>query len=49
MDRGAWQVMVHGVTKSQTQLSNLHFPDPEGRVGWNLPIGMWGWGGGASS
>ena len=21
-DRGAWQAMVHGVTKSQTQLSN---------------------------
>ena len=25
MDRGAWQVTVHGVTKSQTQLSNYHF------------------------
>ena len=25
MDRGAWQATVHGVTKSQTQLSNLHF------------------------
>ena len=22
MDRGAWWVIVHGVTKSQTQLSN---------------------------
>ena len=22
MDRGAWQAMVHGVTKSQTHLSN---------------------------
>ena len=22
MDRGAWQAIVHGVTKSQTQLSN---------------------------
>ena len=22
MDRGAWQTIVHGVTKSQTQLSN---------------------------
>ena len=22
MDRGSWQAMVHGVTKSQTQLSN---------------------------
>ena len=25
MDRAAWQVTVHGVTKSQTQLSNSHF------------------------
>ena len=24
MDRGAWQTTVHGVTKSQTQLSNQH-------------------------
>ena len=25
MDRGAWQVTVHGVSKSRTQLSNFHF------------------------
>jgi len=25
MDRGAWEVTVHGVAKSQTQLSNFHF------------------------
>ena len=25
MDRGAWQAIVHGVTKSQTQLSDFHF------------------------
>ena len=25
MDRGAWQATVHGVAKSQTQLSNFHF------------------------
>ena len=25
MDRGAWQVTVHGVTRSQTQLSDFHF------------------------
>ena len=25
MDRGAWQAIVHGVTKSRTQLSNFHF------------------------
>ena len=23
MDRGAWQATIHGVAKSQTQLSNL--------------------------
>ena len=25
MDKGAWWATIHGVTKSQTQLSNLHF------------------------
>ena len=25
MDRGAWWVTVHGVTKNQTRLSNFHF------------------------
>ena len=25
MDRGAWQATVHGVSKSQTQLSDFHF------------------------
>ena len=25
MDRGAWQVTIHGVTKSWTQLSNFSF------------------------
>ena len=25
MDRGVWWVTVHGVTKSQTQLSDQHF------------------------
>ena len=24
-DRGAWQVIVHGVAKSQARLSNFHF------------------------
>ena len=24
MDRGAWQATVHGVTKSQTRLSDYH-------------------------
>jgi len=28
MDRGAWRVIVHGVTESQTQLSNEHFRFP---------------------
>ena len=27
MDTGAWQATVHGVTKSQTQLSNYHCED----------------------
>ena len=27
MDRGAWQVAVHGVAKSWTQLINLHMYD----------------------
>ena len=26
MYRRVWQATVHGVTKSQTQLSNFHFP-----------------------
>ena len=26
MDRGAWRSTVHGVAKSQTQLSDHHFP-----------------------
>ena len=25
MDRGAWWVTIHGVTKNQTQLSDQHF------------------------
>ena len=25
MDRGAWQAIVHGVTKNWTGLSNFHF------------------------
>ena len=29
MDRGAWQATVHGVTKNQTQLSDIHFIFPE--------------------
>ena len=28
IDRGAWEAAVHGVAKSQTQLSNLPFPFP---------------------
>ena len=24
MERGAWRATVHGITKSQTQLSDLH-------------------------
>ena len=25
IDRGAWRATIHGVTKSQTQLSDFHF------------------------
>ena len=25
MDKGAWSATIHGVTKSQTQLSDKHF------------------------
>ena len=28
MDRGGWQATVHGVAKSQTQLSDFHFQFP---------------------
>ena len=28
MDRGAWRAMAHGVTKSQTRLSDVHFYSP---------------------
>ena len=28
LDIGAWQTTVHGVTKGQTQLSNIHFTLP---------------------
>ena len=26
MDREAWRAAIHGVAKSQTRLSNFHFP-----------------------
>ena len=32
MDKGAWWATIHGVTKSQTQLSNLHLTSP-----FNIP------------
>ena len=33
MDREAWHAMVHGVTKSQSQLSNFHFHCTDVRAG----------------
>ena len=41
MDRGAWQATVHGVAKSQTQLSELahtriHFSSRKGRCNQSL-------------
>ena len=32
MDKGAWRVTVHGVTKSWTQLSNFHFQSTNNKV-----------------
>ena len=32
-DRGRWWVIIHGVTKSQTRLSDFHFPGE----GWGFP------------
>ena len=32
MDRGAWQATVHGVSKSQTRLSDFHFTISEDRL-----------------
>ena len=43
MDRGAWKAAVHGVAKSRTQLSNLHFhfsafTYPKSKAGYSNPI-----------
>ena len=50
MDRGAWQAIVHGVTKSQTQLSmHTHSGRKDscicGIMGWGRGIGRYGWNG----
>ena len=36
MDRGAWQAIVHGVTKSQTWLTNTHTAYP-----WAFLVAQW--------
>jgi len=33
MDRGPWEATVHGVTKSQTQLSDFTFLEKESEMG----------------
>ena len=49
MDRGAWQAAVHGVVKSQTQLSNFTFTfhfhaldkdmaTPSSILAWRIPV-----------
>ena len=43
MDRGAWRATVHGVTESQTRLSNLahtHVPGP-GQPGCDCDAEQW--------
>ena len=35
MDRGAWQAIVHGVVKNQTQLSTFIFSDRLMRLTWH--------------
>ena len=42
MDRGAWQVTVHGAVKCQTRLNNFHFTSPQGKLNkapWDIPGG----------
>ena len=45
MDRGAWQAAVHGVAKSQTQLSDFtftfQFPAPEKEMATHSSILAW--------
>ena len=45
MDRGAWQAAVHGVAKSQTQLSDFtftfQFPAPEKEMETHSSILAW--------
>ena len=51
MDRGAWRSVVHGVTKSQTRLSDFHFTSLQTREpsvcfvgGWAGPEKVSSWG-----
>ena len=38
MDRGAWQAIVYGVTKSQTWLSDFHFSWKNKNIAKNISI-----------
>ena len=38
VDRGAWQAIVHGVTKSQTRLSDFNFPSQRPNEGNGNPL-----------
>ena len=42
MDRGAWWATVHGVTKSQTRLSDCHLRDGGGGAAVGYPGTFWG-------
>ena len=41
MDRGAWQATVHGVAKSQTQISNFTFTLTNLNFKINYPFYYW--------
>ena len=40
MDRGAWWVLVHGITKSQTRLSTTTPPHTQNEASAKIPPGV---------
>ena len=41
MERGAWRATIHGVTKSQTQLSDFHFHYWKWTDMFYVSLGQW--------